>query len=563
MPEEKFAGTAYSYIRFSSREQEQGDSIRRQRSLRDDWLAKHPAVTLDTAFGGEDRGVSAFRGRNRSDKHHLGRFLDAVRNGKVKAGSILLLESLDRLSRQEEEEALALLLSLLNAGIVIVQLEPYTVFKKGDGMIGLMRALIYLSRAREESATKSARMRKAWQQKQADAQKEKKIVSKRCPAWLEIESGKFRFKPGAQATLRRIFRRCLDGQGGRMIAADLHEGGVPHFEGGRWSNVYVGHILRCPSVAGRYQAMHRVSGKRVPNGPPVDGYFPAAVSLADWHAAQQAMKARKKKGGRRGVGGWVALFSPVADARTGERLHAVMRVDRQNGRRYHVLQPADVLRWQGKCVSFPLDSFERGVRARLRELDASAVFPAPESSDRVTELRGQLADTEARRTRLQAAMVDGDEDEAALPVLRQLVERVKKLAAGLAEAERAEGNPARHDWQAMADLDAAIDTDPETRLRYRAVAGRLIERIDVLIVAQARSAMRRLAAVQIRFKDSAQARGCYIAHRNANHGPGRTQVPAGWVLLSRPFPPDVDLRDRESAKRFEQTLAKIDLTKLV
>src|SRR5262245_33958287 len=167
MPADHFSGVAYSYIRFSSREQEQGDSIRRQRELRDAWLAKNPAVTLDTTLGGEDRGVSAFRGSNRTDKHHLGRFLDAVKRGRVTPGSILLLESLDRLSRQEEEEAVALLLSLVNAGIVIVQLEPEMTIRKGDGMMGIMRALVYFSRAHEESAKKAFRVSKAWRAKQA------------------------------------------------------------------------------------------------------------------------------------------------------------------------------------------------------------------------------------------------------------------------------------------------------------------------------------------------------------------------------------------------------------
>ena len=301
---EAFVGTAYSYIRFSSREQEQGDSIRRQRQLRDDWLEEHPAVALDTTLGGEDRGVSAFRGRHRTDRHHLGRFLDAVRRGRVAPGSILLLESLDRLSREEEEEALAVLLSIINAGVIVVQLEPRTVFRKGDGMMGIMRALVYLSRAREESATKSARMVRAWGQKQRAAQERKALVTGRCPAWLEVVGGRFAFKAGAKATIALIFRRCVEGRGGRMIAHDLHTDGVAHFAPrGVWSNVYVGTVLRNPAVFGRYQAMHRKNGKRVPNGAPVDDYFPAAVSLADFQAARAAMGQRRHRGGRRGAAG--------------------------------------------------------------------------------------------------------------------------------------------------------------------------------------------------------------------------------------------------------------------
>lgn len=554
-----FSGTAYSYIRFSSREQEQGDSIRRQRSLRDEWLAKHPAVTLDTTLGGEDRGVSAFRGRHRGDKHHLGRFLDAVRRGRVSRGSILLLESLDRLSREEEEEALALLLSLLNAGILVVQLEPLTVFRKGDGMIGLMRALIYLSRAREESAMKAARQTRTWEQKHRTARAEKAIVTARCPAWLEVVEGKFKFKPGSRDTLKRIFKRCLAGQGNRMIAADLHRDGVEHFEGGVWSGVYVGTILRNAAVVGRYQAMHRRGGKRVPNGPPVDGYFPAAVSLSDFHATQKARTARRKRGGRRGTDGWVALFAPVNDARTGERLHAILRV--KQGQRYHVLQPAGVLRWQTRCVAFPLASFEAAIRQRLRELDFAEVFPKEPTSEETAEVQGQLADAEARRDRLRAAMVGGDEDETALPVLRGLDERVKKLSAELAELLQAEASPARQQWESLTELDATVANDPEVRLRYRAAAGRLIERLDVLIVAANPNANRRLAAVQIRFRESGAVRSYLILHKNAAAGRKQVPVAAGWRVLSWKWPAGIDLRKTADARELEQALLALDLAR--
>src|SRR5438477_7635 len=62
MPSEvELAGTAYSYIRFSSAEQERGDSLRRQKMLRDDWLKRHPQVSLDTNLSLQDLGISAVR----------------------------------------------------------------------------------------------------------------------------------------------------------------------------------------------------------------------------------------------------------------------------------------------------------------------------------------------------------------------------------------------------------------------------------------------------------------------------------------------------------------------
>jgi DNA invertase Pin-like site-specific DNA recombinase len=563
MPRDDFQGTAYSYIRFSSREQEEGDSLRRQRELRDDWLKKHPAVNLDTTLGGEDRGVSAFRGANRSDKHHLGRFVDAVRRGRVAPGSILLLESLDRLSREEEEEALALLLSLINAGIIVVELNDGTVLRKGDGMLGLMRALVTLSRARNESAQKSQRMRKAWGEKQKQALEGKEIVTRRAPAWLEVVDGKFKFRPGAHATLKRIFRRCIEGQGSRMIAADLHKEDVEHFEGGTWNSVYIRTILRNPALIGRYQPMHRVNGKRVPNGQPVEGYYPAAVPVAEWMSAQKALGSRKHKGGRRGSDGWVALFGPINDARTGERLHAILRADRK--RRYHVLQPAGVLRWQTKCVSFPLESFEAAILDRLVELDLSEVLPPTESGGAVAELAAEVADLEARVARIQNAMVDGDEDETALPVLRKLDEKRKAAVAKLTERQQTAASPIHEQWGTLKALAKAVTTDNEARLRVRAAAGRLIEGIDVLIVADKPNANKRFAAVQVRFRDRNAVRSYLIHHTNAKKGTEGRMVAARWSVRSfagAALPDEFDLRKPADASKLEKALAGMDAEKL-
>src|SRR5262249_45029083 len=79
MKRQELTGTAYSYIRFSSREQERGDSIRRQTEARDRWLANNPGVHLATEEVYSDLGVSAFRGKHRSgDQAKLGEFLSHV-----------------------------------------------------------------------------------------------------------------------------------------------------------------------------------------------------------------------------------------------------------------------------------------------------------------------------------------------------------------------------------------------------------------------------------------------------------------------------------------------------
>ena len=89
---------AYSYIRFSSDEQEKGHSLRRQTDLRDAWLARHPDVKLDATLTLRDLGVSAFRGKN-ATVGQLRTFLDAIKGGRVAPGSVFIVESFDRISR--------------------------------------------------------------------------------------------------------------------------------------------------------------------------------------------------------------------------------------------------------------------------------------------------------------------------------------------------------------------------------------------------------------------------------------------------------------------------------
>src|SRR5262245_11384720 len=112
---------AYSYVRFSSPEQAKGDSLRRQTEAAAEWC-KRSKVRLDTTTTFRDLGKSAFLGDHRTnpDRHALARFLKMVEDGKVPRGSYLLIENLDRLSREHVLPALSLLLNLIQDGIRVV-----------------------------------------------------------------------------------------------------------------------------------------------------------------------------------------------------------------------------------------------------------------------------------------------------------------------------------------------------------------------------------------------------------------------------------------------------------
>lgn len=95
---------AYSYVRFSSPEQLKGDSLRRQLSLSAGYAKRHGFV-VDESLKLQDLGVSAYKGKH-LQRGALGGFLKAIENGQVLAGSVLLVEALDRISRQEPWDAI-------------------------------------------------------------------------------------------------------------------------------------------------------------------------------------------------------------------------------------------------------------------------------------------------------------------------------------------------------------------------------------------------------------------------------------------------------------------------
>src|SRR5262245_63841388 len=90
---------AYSYIRFSDRRQMGGDSLRRQVKLTEEYC-KRKRLHLDNTLNLKDLGVSGFCGKN-ADTGTLAMFLEAIKLKRVPAGSVLILENLDRLSRND------------------------------------------------------------------------------------------------------------------------------------------------------------------------------------------------------------------------------------------------------------------------------------------------------------------------------------------------------------------------------------------------------------------------------------------------------------------------------
>src|SRR5262249_22958823 len=146
---------------------------------------------------------------------------------------------------------------------------------------------------------KSTLVAPAWARKRVECRESKKILTKMAKGWLEVRDGKFVFKRGAKETIRRIFALATAGHGYRSIVQTLTREGVECWNGKPWYEPYLRVIIHGREVLGEFQ-----QGRRKPDGgrdlepDPVLGYYPRAVSEAEWHAAHTAIAARGKRGGR-------------------------------------------------------------------------------------------------------------------------------------------------------------------------------------------------------------------------------------------------------------------------
>lgn len=300
---------AFSYVRFSTPDQQKGDSYRRQVTLARRYADDH-GLELDDSLDLQDLGLSAFRGAN-AESGRLGDFLELVRNGHIPKGSYLLVESLDRLSRQTARKALRTLEDIIEGGVNVVTLFDGRIYdlRSLEGT-DLLIALLFMIRANEESATKARRLRHAWEQKRekASASTPSRLTSV-APAWLRPSGDGFTVIPEYADVVQEIYAMALAGNGRQSIAAALNARGVAPFawEQGRqrrsgsngWHASYVARILSSSAVIGVLtpHTVQHINGKATRTAlDPIDNYYPPIIDREIWAAVQSLRSVRKPRG---------------------------------------------------------------------------------------------------------------------------------------------------------------------------------------------------------------------------------------------------------------------------
>ena len=414
---------AYSYIRMSTNLQLKGDSLRRQAELSQAYAEQH-GLRLVSDAELHDIGVSAFKGDNVSNGA-LGRFLAGVRAGHIPEGSYLLVESLDRLSRQELLPSVQLLLDIIGLSInVVTLLDEKTYSKDNADMASMMMSIALMSRAHEESQTKSRRIGAAWKAKRSRIGDQK--LTKICPAWLSLSPDRRSFTviEEHQKVVQRIFKLTDQGMGSFAVTKLLNQENVPPF--GRtslWNQSYVTKILQNRAVLGEYQPHILLDGKRRPEGSPIADYFPRIIEDGLFYRVQEARRSRiVGSGGRRGET-QRNLFTHIA--KCGYCGSPMRLINKGVGPKGGVYLKCHRAMAGGDCTkaSWKYDEFEQSFLFFVREIDLDGVVNAAVRLEAKREydaaLRGftaKLRHEELRRERLLDLLGDERQD---LSVLRE------------------------------------------------------------------------------------------------------------------------------------------------
>jgi hypothetical protein len=398
------------YGRFSGKRQEAGDSERRQDDLAEQ-AAREEGVELDLSVTLRDRGLSAFRGENWT-RGDLGKFIDLVDAGVIPAGTILIVEQVNRVSRAPWMRQVEQWKEILSRGIVIRTCVPparYTRENMDDLAVGCP-VVIYMMLGHLESKQKSQWVREAWGQKKKQAAESLTPHGRDCPGWLRpvcdphpkdarrlVTTG-YDVIPERVAVVRQVFAWAAEGWGAWSILGELVRTNAPAWgkrkqgRPPRWTRSYVRALLGCRQVLGEYQPTTvGEDGRRSPCGPPVPGFYPAVISEDAWRAAQAGRRARRKKktGGRPGADGMdVNLFTGLLHEATSRRgLHVVNSTVNGESYRYLMTEP--------RVDRVPYQPFEDAVLDTLARLKPSDVDGRHEA-DELTALVDRLQDERAR-----------------------------------------------------------------------------------------------------------------------------------------------------------------------
>ena len=254
----------YIYSRVSSEKQLLGDGLNRQ-SISKELLKvieqKHECKFTELL---SDRGVSAFKGNNILSTGELGQFIERVNSGYIK-NPILLVESIDRITRLPIDKARELFSKILNSGIEIIILKmgyERLLTKNSSQDFGLdIQLQIFLHLAYQESKQKSQRIKETFQNNLIN----KKIkCSRHLPFWIENVNGEYKLINEEVSKLKECYELRMKGYSVLSIVRHFNDNGIK-FRNSRTKSLSatrISNLLKSRTVLGEYPIYDNSNNKK-------------------------------------------------------------------------------------------------------------------------------------------------------------------------------------------------------------------------------------------------------------------------------------------------------------
>jgi DNA invertase Pin-like site-specific DNA recombinase len=435
-------------------------------------------VKLDDELTFEDRGISGFNGANK-ESGALGAFLERVRDGTVPRGSWLLVESLDRISRQVARKAVRTIEDIIIEGVTVVDLsdsgrEYSAETLDRDGMLFMMMVVRFI-RANEESTLKGARVAKAYANKRSTfaniAAKLEKPYTRRLPAWIawHDDSKAYVLIEDRAALLRKIFELTDAGWGQHRIAAWLNAGrhetwGAGGWKAKYWHRSYIRKLLSNPAAIGVF-VPHKMEPK-TSGGPknkrtPLDAIpdrFPAAVDRELF----ERVNSRMQTTGARGKNARAPARSIFAGVLKCQHCGGTVTRVAKGGYVYLVCAAANAKAGTCRYESVPYDE----AAAEVRRLIEDIVEKAPRGKNtadierEIDGLEAHLGETVTDIKELLRARIE-DKSAAAQRALQEAEENYETIADTLRERRgRRDALTSANVTARLAAVQAALTAEP-------------------------------------------------------------------------------------------------------
>ena len=214
----------FSYIRFSSSKQRDNSSVERQSPIAKRVADEH-GWTYRKEWNAKDLGVSAFKGDNVKTIRAI---IQSVKDGRIPQGSVLILESLDRATRLNLDDAQQLIRDVLKCGLEIYtdMNKRHLTAKSLNNVADVMLTAVELDAAFQYAHRQHERATKGIdKQVRAIEKGEQVYIGGQMPSYIRgVENGKFIIDGERLKVVRHIFSEYLRGTTMYRIAIQLNEG---------------------------------------------------------------------------------------------------------------------------------------------------------------------------------------------------------------------------------------------------------------------------------------------------------------------------------------------------